>query len=184
MKTSKLLLLILCVVQLAVPGYMIYEQNQILSEGKVYKFKTQPIDPYDPFRGRYVTLTYKVNAEPVPSEEDLRRGEWVYALLGKDEAGFAIFTNLVTEKPVSDQNHIKLKVGWGGSEGGYYVEVPFNRYYASEDTAPKIERAVWRRETVDDVYAEIRVLDGKAALKELYVDELPIREFIKKNGVN
>ena len=180
MKNIKLLLLVLCVVQLAVPGYMIYEQNQILSEGTVYRFETQPIDPYDPFRGRYVTLTYNINAEPIPSDEIFQRGEWAYALLATDESGYATFTKLEAEEPNSNQDYIKLKVSWGNVELGYYVNVPFNRYYAPEDAAPIIERTVRRRQQEENVYAEISVLDGKATLKELYVEGMTIMDYIRQ----
>ncbi|MBV35687.1 MAG: hypothetical protein CMP47_09590 [Rickettsiales bacterium] len=178
MKNSKLLLLVLCVVQLAVPGYMIYEQSQILSEGTVYKFQTQPIDPYDPFRGRYVTLTYTINAAPIPSDENLQRDEWAYALLAENDSGFARFTKLVKEEPSSERDYIKIKVGWGNIEHGYNVKIPFNRYYAPEDAAPKIERSVRRRQREENVYAEISVLDGKATLKELYVEGMPVMDYI------
>lgn len=180
MMNSKLLFLILCVVQLAVPGYMIYEQNQILSEGKVYKFETRPIDPYDPFRGRYATLTYTINATPIPSDEKLQRDDWVYAVLAEDDSGFAIFTSLVTEEPNPSQDYIKLQVGWGSIERGYNVKIPFNRYYAPEDAAPKIESSVRRRQREENVYAEISVLDGKATLKELYVEGIPVMDYIRQ----
>lgn len=179
MKYSKIWIVALFVVQLAVPGYMIFEQQQILSHGEVYKFKTQPIDPYDPFRGRYVTLTYNINANPIPTEQTFQRGDWAYALLSVDSEGYAMFTKLVADEPNAGQDYITVEVSWGGQDRGHYVDVPFNRYYASEETAPNIERAVWRRETVDDVYAEVSVLDGKATLKELYVDGLPIREYLE-----
>lgn len=180
MKNIKILLLVLCVVQLAVPGYMIYEQSQILSEGKVYKFQTQPIDPYDPFRGRYVTLTYTINAAPIPSDENLQRDEWAYALLAEDDSGYATFTKLVAKEPSANQDYIKLKIGWGSKERGYYVKIPFNRYYAPEDVAPKIERTVRRRQREEDVYAEISVLGGKATLKDLYVEGMLIMDYIRQ----
>jgi uncharacterized membrane-anchored protein len=180
MRYSKILLLALFAIQLAIPGYMIFEQNQILKQGKVYKFKTRPIDPYDPFRGRYVTLSYDINVEPVPSNETFNRGDWVYAILDKNDQDFAVFSELVSEEPESGKDFIELEVGWGDSERGYYVRVPFNRYYASEKTAPNIERAVWNRQEVENVYAQVSVLAGKATLKELYVNDMPIRDFLNK----
>ena len=182
MKHLKVLLLALFAVQLAVPGYMIFEQYQILSKGTVYKFKTQPIDPYDPFRGRYVTLAYNVDANPIPTKEVFQRGDWAYALLSEDEDGYATFTQLVSEEPEAGQEYIEVEVSWGGTNRGHYIDLPFDRYYASEETAPNIERAVWRRDQVEDVYAEISVLNGKATLKELYVEDLPIREYLEQKA--
>ncbi len=183
MKLKLVLLLSLFIIQLAVPGYMIFEQNQILSEGSVYKFKTRPIDPYDPFRGRYVTLTYAVNQERTPVLEgaEIDSEQWVYVLLGTDEEGYATLEGLTDQKPENGKDYLYLETYWGSQAEGYRVKLPFNRYYASEKSAPAIESAVWRRqrENVEDVYAVIRVLNGKAAIEELMVNELPIREYLE-----
>lgn len=87
MKPKIILLIVLFAIQLAIPGYMIFEQNQILTEGTAYKFKTRPIDPYDPFRGRYVTLAFDANQDVIPVVEgaDIESEQWVYALLDIDE---------------------------------------------------------------------------------------------------
>ena len=61
MDTKKIIFpafILLVLVQLFVPANMILEQEDILKNGTPYKFKTAPIDPYDPFRGKYVWLGY------------------------------------------------------------------------------------------------------------------------------
>ncbi|WP_223671173.1 GDYXXLXY domain-containing protein [Kangiella shandongensis] len=185
MKLTKPLVLILFIIQLAVPAYMIYEQRTVLSEGVVYKFKTRPIDPLDPFRGHYVTLRFEANTDPIATSEYLRKGDWVYAVLSEDKDGFAQISQLVLEEP-QNKDFIKAEVSWGSLDRGYYVRLPFNRYYASEDTAPQIEKAVWRRQRdeVDNVYAEVSVLEGKATLKKLYVNELAIRDYLEQEVKN
>lgn len=182
MKFTKPLIAALFIIQLAVPAYMIYEQNQILSDGVVYKFKTRPIDPYDPFRGRYVILRYDVTADPIAADDSLQKGDWVYAIIDNNDKGFATFTKLMTDEPEGGQDYIELEVAWGSLESGYYVRVPFTRYYAQEDVAPKIEQVVWdiQDEDMDGVYVEVSVLNGKATLKELYIDDLPVRDFFDK----
>ncbi|MBA4241981.1 MAG: GDYXXLXY protein, partial [Sphingobacteriaceae bacterium] len=52
MANKKLLLVTFCVValiQLYVPAKMIFDSEDILTTGKEFKFKTEPIDPNDPF---------------------------------------------------------------------------------------------------------------------------------------
>ena len=59
MKKRKLLItsfILLCLVQTAVPLSMIARREFTLRNGRVYKFKTAPVDPYDAFRGRFVAL--------------------------------------------------------------------------------------------------------------------------------
>lgn len=52
---------ILVAVQLVVPASMIYNAEAIIAKGTEYKFITTPIDPTDPFRGKYITLSYREN---------------------------------------------------------------------------------------------------------------------------
>lgn len=42
--------ILVAVMQLYVPGKMIFDNEDILETGIEYKFKTAPIDPSDPFR--------------------------------------------------------------------------------------------------------------------------------------
>ena len=49
-------------VHLYVPAKMIFNKEAVLAQGKDYRFKTAPIDPYDPFRGKYIDLYYEANA--------------------------------------------------------------------------------------------------------------------------
>lgn len=184
MNQKLIILIALFAIQLAVPGFMIFEQNQILSKGKVFNFKTRPIDPYDPFRGRYVVLSYAANQNPIAvvPGTNIEANQWVYALLGLDKDGYAVIEGLTDKKPDDDEDFLYIETSWGTQEGGFRVKLPFNRYYASEVNAPKIESAVWRRqrEQVDDVFAKIRVLDGKATIEDLYVNKMPIKDFIEK----
>ena len=57
MKKILLFVLILVLtVQLFVPLYMIWERYDILKNGTEVKFKITMYDPYDAFRGRYVSI--------------------------------------------------------------------------------------------------------------------------------
>lgn len=186
MKPTLILLIVLFAIQLAIPGYMIFEQNQILTEGTAYKFKTRPIDPYDPFRGRYVTLSYAADQEVIPVMEgsNIESEDWVYALVGVDDDGYAVLEVLTDVKPEEGQDYLYLETFYRGYDGGFLVSLPFDRYFASEENAPKIESAVWRRqrEQVEDVYAKIRILNGKGTIEDLYVNDILIREYIEKQA--
>ena len=58
-KRNLILLLLLVCLQLFVPAKMIYDHEAILNKGKVFKFKTAPVDPSDPIRGKYITLQFE-----------------------------------------------------------------------------------------------------------------------------
>ena len=69
MKTSKLLIgcfALVAVAQLTVPAWMIVSHERTLLTGKVFKFRTAPVDPYDAFRGRYVRACNRTDAVADP----------------------------------------------------------------------------------------------------------------------
>ena len=175
------LLAFLCLIQLCVPGFMIARREHTLSRGRAFKFKTAPVDPYDAYRGRYVALGFEAaRVKDVPPPPGSRPGDRVYALIGEDEKGFAKVTSLTSSRP----------------EGGFYVraifreefqketllDLPFDRYYMEEEKAPLAEAAYrqhnWRE--VADVYVVVRVSGSQAVIEELFIQGMPIGDFLAK----
>lgn len=113
---------LLIAVQFAVPFKMIQGKENILRNGTEFKFKTRPIDPADPFQGRYVRLAYEDDYIPGNKKQDpdLAYKQPIYALLQTGEDGFAVFTGWSIEKPI----------------GGHYLKT---RSLGRKDT--------WNRET-------------------------------------
>ena len=169
----------LVVVQLAVPAWMITSRERTLRDGESYKFKTAPVDPYDPFRGRYVALAVEPNEAPLPQGAALRRNQKVYAILERDEEGFAKVTELRLTRPEAD-NYIRVKVSYV-SNNSATLRWPFDRYYMDEDLAPEAEEAYRynsRREN-RKAHLLVRVRDGAAVLEELYIEGKPIGEYLE-----
>ncbi|MBK6341440.1 MAG: GDYXXLXY domain-containing protein [Flavobacteriales bacterium] len=71
MNRKPLLFLGIALAQLAVPAWMIAGRERVLSQGEVFKFKTAPIDPRDPFRGEYVRLDFEAESA-VPGKRRIR----------------------------------------------------------------------------------------------------------------
>ncbi len=44
--------------QIGVAGSMVWQHATTLTAGRVWKFRTAPVDPVDAFRGRYVALRF------------------------------------------------------------------------------------------------------------------------------
>ena len=175
------LLVVMVAVQLLVPAWMILGRELVLAKGEVYRFQTRPVDPYDAFRGRYVALGFLAGAESVPlAEGTVRRGQRVYVELGRNADGFATLVALHHRRP-EDVASLKVKVLYlEGSGKGATVSLPFDRYYLPEDVAPEAESAY--RELgrgQQDAWVDVRVLDGRGVLEELYVAGKPILELVK-----
>ncbi|MEI6493985.1 MAG: GDYXXLXY domain-containing protein [Verrucomicrobiota bacterium] len=169
--TPRMLIFIpLAVIQLAVPGWIIYRQEQILHHGREFKFQTAPVDPYDAFRGRYVALQFAV----VPPPDYTVRDRKIWVRFEADENGFAKIKE-VCETPLAGDDVVMATRRYGR------LQFPFDRYYMEEMAAPKAEttyRANSRSEH-QNAYATVRVLNGHAAIEELYIEHKPIREFLR-----
>ncbi len=183
MNTKPVLLagmLVLALAQLGVPLSMIARREATLRDGKVFRFKTAPVDPYDAFRGRYVALGVEERKGPLEGNAEYRRGQRVYALLEEDGEGFARIRQVVTARP-DEGDYIAVRGAWGrDKDGNLQVHWPFNRYYMNEELAPRAER-VYRehsRRGKHDAYITVRVKGGFAVLEELYISDKPIGEFL------
>lgn len=171
---------VLSVFQIAVPVWMIANREMTLRHGKQFRFRTAPVDPYDAFRGRYVALQFEQNTAPVPVEEKLATNQKVFAEPAEDENGFARIAKISAKRP-NDEAYVQCRVN-SITDSLVYVRFPFDRYYMDEKLAPAAEAAYREhsRREVRDVYVTVRVKDGNAVLEELYIEGMPIREFLRK----
>ncbi|TDX52329.1 GDYXXLXY domain-containing protein [Orenia marismortui] len=179
-----ILFLIVVIIQLTVPASMIIKRELILRQGESFKFKTAPIDPYDPYRGRYVALDIREDYAPLPeSRLNISRGDEIYAHLKKNQEGFAYFNKVTLEVP-TEASYIKAKVTYiNRKENKIYLDLPFERYYLDENIAPLVEKLYRKlnREENPNTYIKVRVKSGAAVIEELYLDNQAIIEFIKNN---
>jgi uncharacterized membrane-anchored protein len=157
-KPSLYILIGLLVLQLCVPGYLVFRHYDTLRTGEPYKFSVRPYDPYDPFRGRYVALQSE---------------EWTYytyAVLERDAQGFATISQSSSyEKPQS---------------GVYAKGLQLNRYYMNEKMAPIAERI--QRSLMDDdhMYLIVMVKNGHNVIEGLYLNDISIEQHISSGNRN
>jgi uncharacterized membrane-anchored protein len=188
MKISKVMLILLAVAgvgQLAIPGYMIHRQEMTLRDGRAYKFRTRPVDPYDAFRGRYVALYFEQSQAPWSGTTQIQHREKAYARVEEGPDGFAVICE-VTPQPPSTGEYFKVQTSHINRETSprtVHFTMPFNRYYMEETKAPLAERAYRdnnrRGQSNSSTYAVVRIRDGHAALEDLYVGGKPIAQFLQ-----
>ena len=150
MSTSVKLLIAVMVlaVQLAVPLTMIRGREAVLRKGEAFNFLTRPIDPIDPFQGRYVRLG--LARDFIPGEEseanDLDYRNPLYETIAADEDGFAEFTSWSLDEPETG-HYLKTRYAgpmleWRDEREtriykGIRVRIPFDRFYMDEAKAPR-----------------------------------------------
>ncbi len=165
--------------QLGVPAGAIWIRSQTLSKGRLWKFRTTPVDPVDAMRGRYVALAF--TAAKVPQGEPLPPSSSAYAFLKEGSNGFAEVDHLSNTGGRGD-DFIKVEPGtwWNGEQ---HVSFPFDRFWVTEKIAPEAERAyaAGSRKDKENAYATVRVHDGDAALEQLYIDDQPLVEYLRKH---
>jgi uncharacterized membrane-anchored protein len=172
--------IVLAVVQLAVPASMIWHREGVLANGKTYKFLCRPIDPNDPFRGKYVTLRFEAERVEPEDYEILSRGDAAYGILAEDENGYAYIKNILKEIPQSDEDYIPITIRSGWSGKSIRVRLPFDRYYMNEVKAPEAERIYFEelRDRDSEVVALVNVGSGTAVLKAVLVDGVALEDLL------
>jgi uncharacterized membrane-anchored protein len=179
-----LLLIVVAVVQLAVAGDAIVRYELTLRYGESLRFRVQPIDPVDSLRGRYVALTFEADRAVVPEGLEIPRKDWIFVpvLVGQD--GFARLGTVSLFRPSSGP-YLRLRSGpEGRDEEGrrvVWVNLPFRRLYMKEELASETERAMWRRGR-RQASVVVLVRDGVGVVKDLFIDNTPVREWIASGG--
>lgn len=148
-------------IQLITPIYMIANKYHILETGEEFKFRVSPVDPYDAFRGKYVSLNSRQDAS----------GEGKYGAITVDADGFARIYQLSDHKPVSGA-YVK-------SKRSYYFSLPIDRYYMDEKYAPRAETLTRRREAGKEAYVTVRVKNGELIISGLFIDGVSIEDIIR-----
>ena len=141
------LFLALCMAQLAIPLSMAYRYERTLREGAVYRFHTEPVDPVDAFRGRYVAIRLRLTLPTDLAGTRAWFGAEVYATLAEDAEGYAIVRNRSRERPArgnwlegSLQEDVYDTSVQPPRRLGVRIELPFDRYYMEESKAPEADR--------------------------------------------
>lgn len=193
-KNLKLIVfVVLAILQLIIPSQIILSRELVLKYGQEYKFRVEPIDPYDPFRGRYLYINVANTEVTVDDDREYHSNQTIYVLIENDEKGFANFSGIRLSPPESG-DYIKTKVFYVGYESYdkemgpsgkrvVHFKVPFERYYMPEKDAPSAEK-IYNEKTsqgnTEDVYVSVRIRKGSAVLDKLFIGDKTIEEYIKQ----
>lgn len=150
-----------CLAQLGVAASMIRRAETTLAQGQAWRFRTQPVDPVDVFRGRYVRLGFPGEQVRVAGGATVQRGQHVYAVPEVGPDGFARFAAVHTTPPPHD-DYLELEVrGTAGRRAE--VRLPYDRFYLEEERAPALEDAL--RERAREAWAVVRIHAGHGSVE-------------------
>ncbi len=184
-KYYMVLFALLAIAQLGVAARMIIQQEQIIQKGEPFFFKTAPIDPYDPFRGKYITLRFEAEQYETTDLRTWQAQEEVFVSIITDSAGFVQIAGLSKTPPLSDTPYFQARVNYfypTDSLATISLDFPFDRFYMEESKAPEAEK-IYReafQQSKEDIYAVVFINQGKSVLEDVKIGEQSIKDLSTK----
>ena len=183
MKTPLLIFfLAMCLSQWYVPGAMIVEREDILKNGRIFRFKTAPVDPSDPFRGKYITLDFEADVFKADEALKVERGDEVFVMVEEDSRGFARVKGVAQSLPEDATDYLTAEVSYKADDR-IHLEYPFERFYLEESKASKAEQVYWeanRADSAQTAYAVVRIRNGKATLQDVLLNDRSIADIVRE----
>ncbi len=187
--------IILALAQIFIPANMIFGQEDIINTGKEFHFRTQPIDPNDPFRGKFIYLNYK-NDFFYNTDTNIKWNsyETAYVILKSNADGFAQIISAQKEKPDNNVDFLKVKLQYISNykwqtkdkDNKININYPFNRFYM-EETKSKDAENYYRESSIDTniiCYSIVKIKNGKAVLTDVIINDKSIKDIIKEQQIN
>ncbi len=185
MSRNKIILIsfvVLVAVQWLVPASMIMINDYILKSGIELRLKIRPIDPHDPFRGKYISLYFEEDKYEIKDLEDWEEGQNIYVVFQEDSLGFGQIAYVEKSKPLETNFFVKAKISYIDNYSDtprINIIYPFNRFYMEENRALEAEKLVQGFSDVDIMYAQIYVDNGLAVISDIFINKTPINEYMK-----
>ncbi len=174
---------LMAALQLWLPARTAYRLERVLRQGEVFHFAAGPVDPNDPFRGKYLVLDIP-NLDAIPWDlarpiiDGVADGDELFLVIGKDSLGFAKIGGVETSAPTG-QPYMKATVDYVYNDTSMVNPIvlrnPLNRFYLDEHQAPVAEERFNQRGVGSTAFAKVRVLNGLAVLEDVIVGEESVR---------
>lgn len=174
--------ILMVLAQWLLPGEMIWHKERVLDKGSAYKFQSAPVDPADPFRGKYIILNFLEDHLTVAGKPDLPYGKKVFVSFFKDKNGFARIQSVNEIKP-NRKDYLETTISFVSNKkdsSDIYINYPFSKYYLDEYKAPQAERIYWERriDSSQKTYALVNILNGDAVIKDVYINDTLLQRVI------
>jgi len=173
------------VAQLFIPAQMIWNSEKTISKGHTFKFKTIPVDPVDPFRGKYIRLRFEVENKDYDTKYyDKKNRKIIQFAILEEVDGYANISEVVNDPPIGNKPYIKVKTSpW--KNGKIRVDLPFDKFFMEESLAKPAEDMVreLQRDSTVIVCAQISVLDGNAVLKDVMINDKSIADYVRESNI-
>ncbi len=179
---------LMLVAQWLVPGKLIYDSEKTNAEGTSFKFRIRPVDPYDPFRGKYITLNFEDARVLRDTLEEFSNGQSAFVLVEEDSLGVARVKS-ISSYAFPESNYFEATVLWQSriqedSLQSIELDFPFKKFFMEETLAPQAEQTYseTRNDTIP-AYALVSIMDGKAVLRDVIIRDSSIADVVRTRMV-
>ena len=183
-----------------VPVDMITGSNRILENGTPMKFRCAPVDPNDPFRGKYIVLDFDISRFDMDTSHGFERGQEVYITFQKDSSGFDSIKEINADPEKLKGPYLKTTIDYINRNNSFVLidqidstdvagensnkeemdvisfDLPFRRFYLEETKAPVAED-LYRTgisDTTGRTYGLVYLLNGEARIKDVIIRDTSI----------
>ncbi|HPO51095.1 MAG TPA: GDYXXLXY domain-containing protein [Spirochaetota bacterium] len=175
-------------------GILVFMVSKGVKQGNSLYFKCSLYDPYDPIKGRYLSLSFPAQTLPLYSFSEFNLDSSDDYEKKYEDADIYIVYNspkntsspsyISTQKPDDEDYFIKAKIDRiNRNSYEIYVNYTFDKYYIQEDMAILAENIMQDFENIDKINPTLVVSvdkDGNSRILNLTVYDLPIERYITK----
>ncbi len=175
--------IIIAIIQLGVPAQMVLHRQHIIKNGEKLKFRTDPISSIDK-NAKYLKLSFKDNSIKVRKRRIWKVNETVHVLFSNDTDGFAVIEKLLKEPPQNEDAFLTTQILHinDKKKPRIIVDFPFDQFYLEEYDLTNLEskKLSILRDSINTPCAFVAIKDGEAILQELFVNDKPFGDWVKK----
>lgn len=165
------LFLIVVIVQLAVPSMMILNYENILNNGKTYKFELVSLYSRDPY------IYFKGSKFKNDTTKKWKRGEEIYVWIAKDSIDNFVHFNKISREFPSSVDFIKANIS-SIINDSISLSFPFDKYIEDEPNLSKI-KTLFKNSSTDSTfkcYALVSIINGTALISDVVFNNKSIKE--------
>lgn len=159
---KKIVFAVMVFLQLGVFLGMVYEKNNIVKNGREYRFRITYYDPYDFMRGNYLRIGLEQSEIDEVVREDKKNTKG-YFIIKDTEKGAVIAT--FTDKTPENGEYIKGELFYS-YEDKHIIKNPFERYYVEEKIAKEMEEKL---RASNEAYLRVKIYKGKYVIESIEI---------------
>jgi len=159
---KKTVFILMVLLQLGVFLGMIYEKNNIVKNGREYRFRITYYDPYDFMRGNYLRISLEQREIETKDDEKYNREKGYFIINEKDSLGEIV--EFTRENP-KEGDYIKGEIT-STYNGKQWIKNPFERYYVEEKMAKEMEEKL---RASNEAYLRVKIYKGKYVIESIEI---------------